>query len=187
MEIDPEQTALKKPEAAEEIQPETEHQVAEQREDETEKNAPPEPNVAKKDSDVAAESPEGEDGNPQDESPSAQPQDTADGDQSGKEASTKVTSTPKIGSADTKRCATPGRRPKRNLTDNDIISFVEETKNMKRLKDEASGAAQHGGARACDGGSAKGRGGSARGCGGSARGWGGSASASAHARHVADF
>jgi hypothetical protein len=44
--------------------------------------------------------------------------------------------------------------------DNDIISFAEETKNTKRFKDEATGAAQHVGARAHDGGSGKGQGGS---------------------------
>jgi hypothetical protein len=75
--------------------------------------------------------------------------------------------------------------------DNDIISFAEETKNTKRFKDEATGAAQHVGARARDGSSVRGRGGSARGQGGrgrgregSARGQEGSASASASAMPV---
>ena len=169
------------------------HQLAEPMEVEMDKNAQPEPKVAEVESGEAARSPQPEKnappqpqvaepmevereenapemesgvavGSPHQEPPTAQAQNAAYGDQSGQEASTKVASTSKsILTSSTKRKTLA--KAKRKPPETDSIDFGEETKNTKRLKQQASRAATdrgRGRGRSRGGGSARGRGASAR-------------------------
>jgi pilus assembly protein FimV len=134
-----------------------------------EKNAPPQPQVAEPiEVEREENAPEVESGvavgSPHQEPPTAQAQNAAYGDQSGQEASTKVASTSKsilTSSTKHKTLANAKRKP----PETDIIDFGEETKNTKRLKQQASWAATdrgRGHGRCCSGGSARGCGASAR-------------------------
>jgi hypothetical protein len=145
------------------------HQLAKPMEVEMDKNAQPEPKVAEVQSGEAAGSPQPEKnappqpqvaepmevereenapevgsgvavGSPHQEPTTAQAQNAAYGDQSGQEASTKVASTSKsILTSSTKRKTLA--KAKRKPPETDIIDFGEETKNTKRLKQQASRAA----------------------------------------------
>ena len=75
-------------------------------------------------------------GSPHQEPPTAQAQNAAYGDQSGQEASTKVASTSKSILTSSTKCKTLAKA-KRKPPETDIIDFGEETKNTKRLKQQA--------------------------------------------------